>query len=258
MEALRERLQRAQRIVVICGAGISTSAGIPDFRSASGLFEKYGPEVFSLSTFTREPNSFYRFYREFRAGTYAPTPTHRFLKRLQEQGKLMRVYTQNIDGLELSVGLDPGLVVQVHGHMRTANCAQCRRWEIPIAEFDTRLDREGTVRCPRCHGARGAYLKPSIVFYGEGLPTRFRQCLENDLNIKGFGGEGRPKKAYREGPFADLMLVLGTSLQVAPIKYVPEVFPGPRVYINAEPNAIFTRYADLWIPGKCDDVVGSL
>lgn len=258
MTSLLERIQQAQRIVVVCGAGISTSAGIPDFRSSAGLFEKYGMEVFILSAFQRDPDRFYRFYQEFRQGEYQPTPTHRFLKWLQDQGKLMRVYTQNIDGLELAAGVNPELVMQVHGHLQTANCARCKKHEIPIAEFNAILDRDGAVPCPRCHGVRGAFLKPSIVFYGEGLPTRFRKCLKNDLNIKGFDPAGRPKKAYKGGPFADLMLILGTSLQVAPVKYVPAAFPGPRIYINEEPSALFSRHNDLWIPGKCDDTLKPL
>lgn len=257
MTTLAEHLARAERIVVLCGAGISTSAGIPDFRSSSGLFAKYGQEVFHLSAFYRDPQPFYQFYREFSGTEYEPTPTHHFLRRLQDAGKLMRIYTQNIDGLELKAGVDPERVVQVHGHMRTANCARCHKHEIDIATFNELVGLGVKVACPRCQGAGGAYLKPDIVFYGEGLPSSFRKCIETDLNIGGFDLTGRATRGYKEGPFADLLLVMGTSLQVAPVNYLAHNFLGPRIFINSERLLVEEQYRDVHLLGNCDEIVGS-
>ena len=115
-----ELIQEAKNIIVLTGAGISVSCGIPDFRSKNGLYAtlaKDFPELpdpqsmFCLDFFRRDPRPFFRFAKEIYPGNYTPSPSHRFIAELEKRGKLLRNYTQNIDGLETQAGIDK--VVQV-------------------------------------------------------------------------------------------------------------------------------------------------
>ena len=122
---------RASNIVVMCGAGVSVSAGIPDFRTpGTGLYDNlvdYGlpyPEaIFDSDYFPTNPAPFYRLCKDLWPGNYSPTPAHRFLARLHAHGKLRRCYTQNIDSLESAAGLPPDLVVAAHGNFDSAHVA---------------------------------------------------------------------------------------------------------------------------------------
>eukprot|EP00823_Brevimastigomonas_motovehiculus_P003651 TRINITY_DN2263_c0_g1_i1.p1 TRINITY_DN2263_c0_g1~~TRINITY_DN2263_c0_g1_i1.p1 ORF type:complete len:461 (+),score=135.96 TRINITY_DN2263_c0_g1_i1:114-1496(+) len=215
--------KKYKNIVVMCGAGISVSAGIPDFRSPSaGLYanlQKYNlvePEqMFDISFFKENPKPFYGLARELFPGTFNPTPTHYFLKLLQEKGLLLRCYSQNVDGLEFLAGLDKDLVVQAHGGFETSSCVKCH------AKCDTKEVKESIMNgkdpiCPKkdC----GGYVKPDIVFFGENLPSRFYDLIEKDFSK------------------ADLLIVLGTSLKVHPFASLIDRVPSTcvRLLLNRE------------------------
>ena len=213
-------------VVVMCGAGISVSAGIPDFRTpGTGLYDnlqKYSlprPEaVFELAYFKERPEAFCALARELAPGNFRPTATHYFLALLERKRVLRRVFTQNIDALERAAGVPPERVVEAHGSFASCRCIACQR-EHSTAWFKAALDAapRAVARCDAC----GGLVKPDIVFYGEMLPDRFRERRRADL------------------PRAQLLLVMGTSLRVGPFNtLIDDVGPGcPRLLVNREPVA---------------------
>lgn len=226
---------KAKNIVLMTGAGISVSAGIPDFRSKdTGLYanlQKYNlpnPEaVFSIDYFKENPKAFYDLSRDLLPNNFIPTPVHFFIKLLENKGILRRCYTQNIDTLERLAGVSPELLVEAHGSFGTSICTTCSA--LYSGEYfkdkitscsDNISDIDGNIipwcKCDR-EGCDGN-VKPEIVFFGEGLPERYYNLRVDDL----------------QG--CDLLIVAGTSLKVAPFSNTldlcnPKV---PRLLINLE------------------------
>ncbi|KAF9916247.1 NAD-dependent protein deacetylase sirtuin-2 [Lobosporangium transversale] len=248
----------AKNIIVMTGAGISTAAGIKDFRSpGTGLYddlEKYNlpfPEaVFDLAFFKETPRPFYHLAKHLYPGQYFPTLTHYLLPLLAKKKLLLRSYTQNIDSLERLAGLDEDLLVEAHGSFATAKCVQC---EVTTdSAWVKRHIMEGEIPyCKRCSGL----VKPSITFFGENLPLRFSTMAETDFDK------------------CDLLIVLGTSLKVEPFnKLIAKVSPKcPRLLINREKAGQelhsgfdfedkwkYTVQRDAVFLGNCDDGVQEL
>ncbi|KAA0203001.1 hypothetical protein HAZT_HAZT006704, partial [Hyalella azteca] len=192
---------RCKNIITMAGAGISTSAGIPDFRSpGSGLYsnlQKYDlpyPEaIFELGFFRQNPQPFFTLAKELYPGSFNPTPSHFFVKLLEEKGLLLRHYTQNIDTLEHVAGISESKLIEAHGSFRTAHCLGCRK----SYNQDWIKDEVFADRVPSCESC-GAVVKPDIVFFGEALPDRFYKAVATD---------------FRK---CDLLIVMGTSLTVQP------------------------------------------
>jgi NAD-dependent deacetylase len=202
-------IRRSQRIATLTGAGVSTAAGLPDFRGPKGLYvtRQYDPDmVFDILAFRRDPAPFYEFTRDFLGliDTIQPTATHRFLADLEAAGKLRVVVTQNIDSLHQKAGSIN--VVSVHGDYWTSHCLRC------ALEFDLEY-MEMAVRnaaVPYCQC--GGVIKPDIVFYGEAV---------RDL-----------ERAASEIAVSDLLLVLGSTLLVYPAAFLPEHAGGDVVVVN--------------------------
>lgn len=218
--------KEVKKIVVMCGAGISTSAGIPDFRSpGSGLYDnlqKYDlpvPEaIFEMNFFRSKPDAFYELAKDMWPGNYHPTPCHYFIKLLHEKGLLLRCYSQNIDSLECQAGLPADKLVAAHGNFDAAHIIDTDpEVEVPIAELKAAVEK-GKEGWQALREEKGGLVKPKIVFFGEALPERFAQLSDPDL----------------EG--CDLLIVLGTSLVVAPFNgLVGEANKAaPRLLINRE------------------------
>lgn len=193
----------ARHAVVLSGAGLSTHSGIPDFRSqGSGLWQKDDPmEVSSLTTFRRNPQRFYNWLRPLAESMWKaqPNPAHIALAQMERYGKLKAVMTQNIDGLHQRAGSQA--VLEVHGSLETLSCLVCGK-NYPSAEFADLFITRGVL--PRC-GVCQAVLKPDIVLFEEMLPQRtWRQ-------------------AERHCQTADVMLVIGSSLQVMPAAHLPAI-----------------------------------
>ncbi|XP_037994179.1 NAD-dependent protein deacetylase sirtuin-3, mitochondrial isoform X2 [Motacilla alba alba] len=129
------RKKECQRVVVMAGAGISTPSGIPDFRSpGSGLYSNleqydipYPEAIFELGYFFVNPKPFFTLAKELYPGNYRPNSAHYFLRLLHDKGLLLRLYTQNIDGLERVAGIPPDRLVEAHGTFATATCTVCQR-----------------------------------------------------------------------------------------------------------------------------------
>lgn len=263
-------LANCQNVIVVTGAGISTSLGIPDFRSSDGIYsrlEKYNlsdpQELFDIALFRQDPSIFYDFAKELLPEDRGYSPTHAFIRLLQDRGILLRQYTQNIDDIESSAGIKEDKLLQCHGSFKTASCLTCgnkvpghslfhdiRLGTIPkcsiCSELQTKLQQK-TSRAKRkadseddeavCYGV----MKPDITFFGEPLASEFRTQMLQDREV------------------ADLLICIGTSLQVAPVAGIPHIMPAnvPQLFISRE--CAGREYVfDLEILGQCDTVVRQL
>lgn len=282
-------IQHSKNIVVLTGAGISTSLGIPDFRSkGTGLYsrlEQCGlvsqPEdVFEIGQFREDPSIFYSVAKDIIAPMDRCTPTHSFIALLQEKGKLLTNYTQNIDNLEAVAGVRPDKLIQCHGSFATATCIECG---FQTSMEDVMEDARAGVPppCPRCEaeiaaargskkrkrkngkngkrkrasgGGRGSsdsdidddipapgIMKPDITFYGEEVPDAFSSRLtEHDHDM------------------VDLVIVIGTSLTVHPVSEIVRFLPAGVPQINISKTPIEHVDFDIDLMGPCDIVVAEL
>jgi NAD-dependent deacetylase len=181
---------------VLTGAGISTESGIPDFRSAGGIWERYDPaEVATIDAFRRDPARVWEFYALRLDALARPEPNdgHRALAELEERGWIRAVVTQNVDGLHQRAGSRN--VVEVHGSLREAECIQCGV-RVPMEDAVASLPLPP---CPEC----GEILKPGVVMFGELLPAT---AIE---------------RAQALAAEAGLLLVVGSSLEVHPVAGLP-------------------------------------
>lgn len=212
-----------QKIIVMSGAGISTSCGIPDFRTpGTGLYDNLQrfnlpqPEaVFEINYFRNNPDAFYQLAKELYPGNFTPSVTHQFINFLAKKGLLLRHYTQNIDCLDRLAGVSGELIVEAHGSFSSAHCINksCKK-EHSEQWVKEKVFSDQIPKCDKCD----ALVKPDIVFFGEGLPERFHSNHPRDLRN------------------ADLLLVIGTSLKVQPFASLTEKVRDstPRVLINLE------------------------
>jgi len=210
-----DTLARAERVVALTGAGISTESGIPDFRSAGGLWAIFDPaEYATLSCFLREPEKAWRMYRALAAALLGRRPNagHLALARLEEAGRLTGVVTQNIDGLHQAAGSRS--VLELHGEARHLQCLACGRME------PARVAHLTPGPAPHCEDC-GAFLKPNVVLFEEAV---------RDLDLAG--------DMVRQ---CDLLLVIGTSAQVVPASTLParvRAGGGSILEFNLEPTEL--------------------
>ena len=199
-EHLAELIAAHQPCVTLTGAGVSTESGIPDFRSASGLWAEFDPfEYGSIDAFRRDPERVWRFYApRFAMLTDAePNAAHHALAELERRGLVAAVVTQNIDLLHERAGSCE--VIEVHGSMRSSTCPRCAT-RYDLAHVLELLEHEGAPPCAAC----GAVLKPDVVFFGELLP------------------ETAMERATQLARSARLLLVVGSSLEVYPVAALPQ------------------------------------
>ena len=249
LEAVADYIKKrnVRRVVVMNGAGISTSAGIPDFRSPdTGLYANlarlnlpYAEAVFDISYFRNNPRPFYELAHELYPGKYRPTVAHSFISLLHAKGMLLKSFTQNIDCLEREAGVPGDKIVEAHGSFATQRCIECKR-EYP----DDRIREAVAIKeVPYCERTGcGGLVKPDIVFFGEALPESFH--LNRSLPAQ-----------------ADLAIVMGTSLTVQPFASLPSFVreETPRILINKERvGGLGSRPDDVLLLGDCDEGVRKL
>ncbi|CAH2353098.1 NAD-dependent protein deacetylase Hst2p [[Candida] railenensis] len=258
LKPLVEAIEAGDKITFFLGAGISTSAGIPDFRSPkTGLYANlaklnlpFAEAVFDIDYFKESPQAFYTLADDLYPGKFKPTVFHYFVKLIQDKGLLQRVYTQNIDTLERLAGVKEEYIVEAHGSFAYNHCVDCGE-EMSIEELRKHMKTKGTGAsgavgipvCPTCSG----YVKPDIVFFGEGLPSRFFEMWEKD------------------GDDVEIAIVAGTSLTVHPFASLPsEILDEEtiRVLINNEAVGDFKkgyrRDTDILALNDCDSVARSI
>ncbi|KAM5431725.1 Sir2 histone deacetylase Hst2 [Microsporum ferrugineum] len=237
--------KKACKIVVMTGAGISTSAGIPDFRSPdTGIYANLArlelprPQaVFDISYFRQNPHPFYALAREMFPGKFRPTITHSFIRLLHDKGLLLKLFTQNIDCLERKAGVPGDMIIEAHGSFATHSCIDCKA-SYPDDLMAKAIASSDIPSCTECKGL----VKPDIVFFGEALPENF------------FANRDVPAQA-------DLCIVMGTSLSVQPFASLPSLCreETPRILVNLEQaGSLGSRADDVLILGDCDSGVRRL
>jgi NAD-dependent deacetylase len=230
-------IRSAHHAIVLTGAGSSTPSGIPDFRSpGSGLWTRYSPmDVASLSTFRYQPEKFFEWLRPLASEMIQaqPNPSHIAFSKLENNGNVKAIITQNIDGLHQKAGSKK--VIEVHGSLNSLSCIGCYR-QYPSDGFLEAYIQNGDIPyCPNCN----RILKPDVVLFEEQLPVR--SWL----------------KAKRETNACDLMIVAGSSLQVTPVAGLPmQAFENRAkiIMINKTPTYI-DECAEVVFYGDVADIV---
>uniref|UniRef100_T1HBF6 protein acetyllysine N-acetyltransferase n=1 Tax=Rhodnius prolixus TaxID=13249 RepID=T1HBF6_RHOPR len=259
LEDVIQLLQTCSKIIVLTGAGVSVSCGIPDFRSKDGVYARLAVDfpnlpdpqaMFDITYFRQDPRPFFKFAKEIYPGQFKPSPCHRFIKMLEKQKKLLRNYTQNIDTLEKVAEIEN--VVECHGSFATASCTRCGH-KVTSDDIKEDVFNQSIPFCPECNKSSQEHttleagvltdrgiMKPDIVFFGEGLPERFHDAMAFDKDK------------------CDLLIVIGSSLKVRPVALIPSSLPGhiPQVLINRErlPHMNF----DVELLGDSDVIVDHL
>lgn len=221
LQRAAEMLRNAHHAVALTGAGLSTPSGIPDFRSHyTGLWDQVDPmEVASIFGFRRQPAAFFDWVRPLTRTIVEaqPNPAHYALAELETQGILKALITQNIDMLHSRAGTQ--MLYEVHGHLRESTCVECFQTFPSETFLDNFINTGAIPHCPVCDGI----LKPNVILFGEALPVKV-------LNA-----------AQREAQGCDLMLIAGSSLEVAPASELPliAIAHGAQIIlINFEPTYI--------------------
>ncbi len=234
VKTLKQWIENSDNVVFFGGAGVSTESGIPDFRSVDGLYNlkyDYPPEtIISHTFFMRDPEEFYRFYKDKMIYTDAkPNACHLKLAKLEAEGKLKAVITQNIDGLHQLAGSRE--VLELHGTIHKNRCMHCgKKYELEYI-----VSSDGVPKC-----SCGGTVKPEVVLYEEGLDDNtVRKSVEYIRN-------------------ADILIIGGTSLTVYPAAGLLQYYRGDKlVLINKSPTP-YDSDADLLIADKIGEVFSQL
>ncbi len=239
VEALAELVRRSERVVALTGAGISVPSGIPDFRTpGEGLWSKVDPmKVANIEAFHRDTRAFWDFSRP-RFDMLAdkePNAAHLALAELERAGRLEAVITQNIDRLHRSAGTRE--LIEVHGSVDTSSCTTCgASW--PLEQVEALFDEDGIAVCTGCMGK----VKPDVVLFGEMLPV---EAIERAREL----AEG-----------ADLMLCIGSSLEVFPAAGLPELTlaHGGSVAVVTKGPTPYDGDAEIRLDGDVAEVLPAL
>lgn len=219
LEKICELINKSNKIVILTGAGISTSCGIPDFRGPTGIYSYVGkkynlpyPEaVFDIDYFHKRPQPFFDFSKEIFINKPQPSFAHKFIAALEKANKLNLLVTQNIDMLHELAGNKK--MIACHGTYHTAHCTGCGKKYL-LEEYETKLKDGEIIKC-EC----SAIVKPDIVFFGESLPENFIDFLNSPTPT-------------------DLVIVVGTSLTVQPASLLPmairQQYNIPMILINKD------------------------
>jgi NAD-dependent deacetylase len=237
--------RQSKHAVSLTGAGLSTPSGIPDFRSTgTGLWSRDEPmEVASLSTFRTAPERFFEWFRPLASQIYnaQPNPAHLSLAELEKAGRIHSIMTQNIDMLHQKAGSQT--VIEMHGTMQTLTCTQCYYQVEAALQLDAFVETGKIPRCPKCC----QILKPDVILFGEQLP------------------QAAWFKAQREARQCDLMLVVGSSLEVLPVAGLPMqaldrgahliIVNNAQTYLNVRADVVIPEDVAVIIPAIVEKVL---
>ena len=232
LEKAVDLIKNSKNVVVLTGAGVSTESGIPDFRSPGmGFWEKIDPmQALSTSVLLNNPERFYQVgFKILTSMQKAETNvSHRVLAALEAQGHISTIITQNIDGLHQKAGSKK--VLEVHGHIRNGYCMQCGE-VMTLENMIIKVElKEIPPKCSSCNGD----VRPSVVLFGDQLPQIF------DV-------------AWNEAEKSDLLIVIGSSLEVGPVNYLAQICEKLMI-INMSPTA-YDHRAILTLNGKASEIL---
>lgn len=243
LEKAAKIISSAKNLIALTGAGISTESGIPDFRSPGGLWTKVDPGEFSIDRFLQNPARFWKMSidlkksGDFDLASAVPNAAHYSLAKMERSGLMKCVITQNVDNLHQKAGSIE--VVEFHGNLLRAICMKCKSLE-PIEKVEQRIT-SGQQETPRCNDC-GGLLKPDAVFFGEPIPSKAMMISQI------------------QSQKCDVLLVIGTSLQVFPAAQIPIVAkmktpPATIIEINREPSALHSQVTDLLVLGSAGEIL---
>ncbi len=234
-ENLKKLLSESNNIVFFGGAGVSTESNIPDFRSPKGIYKtksKYGrspEEMLGYTFFKNHPEEFYKFYKKDMIFKEAqPNSAHLALAKLEKEGKLKAIVTQNIDGLHQKAGNKE--VLELHGSVHRNYCMECGE------RYDLDYVMEGSIvpKCEKC----GGIVRPDVVLYEEGL----------DMDVV--------KEAIRYISLADVLIIGGTSLAVYPAAGLIDYYQGNKLVLINKSKTPYDSRANLVIYDSIGKVLG--
>lgn len=245
IEFAADLFRQSKHAVVLTGAGLSTPSGIPDFRSTgTGLWSRDEPmDVASLSTFRTEPERFFEWFRPLARQIFnaRPNPAHCALADLEKAGHIDSIITQNIDTLHQKAGSKT--VIEMHGSMQTLTCTQCYHQTDVEPYLDSFVEKGEIPHCPKCNQT----LKPDVILFGEQLP------------------QTAWFKAQREARHCDLMLVIGSSLEVLPVAGLPMqaldhgahliIINNTQTYLNVRADVAILEDVAMIIPAIAERVL---
>jgi len=229
-------IANAKHLVAFTGAGISVESGIPAFRGENGIWSKYDPSILDIDYFCSHPSEswkaisqiFYQFFLDAR-----PNPAHYLLSRLEKEGMLQSVITQNIDNMHYEAGNSQ--VIEYHGNSKWLKCSQCgERYELSDISLDPLP--------PRCK-EDSEVLKPDFVFFGEGIPPEAASQSVDEVSL------------------ADVVLIIGSTGEVMPAAMLPSIAKskGAQVIeINPKPSSFTSSLTDLFLQGPAARVCAEL
>ncbi|MFX1560829.1 MAG: NAD-dependent deacetylase [Promethearchaeota archaeon] len=232
----KELVFKSKKITALTGAGISVDSGIPDFRSEGGLWERYDPhEYATIESFMQNPTKFWTMGRELAETILKAEPNnaHKGLVKLEKDGKLIGIITQNIDNLHQAAGSER--VVELHGNYLRAYCIECNAEYVGETVHESVVNGEIPPRCEKCNGV----LKSEAILFGEPLP------------------EAAMSKAAELCRTTDLMLVIGTSLTIYPAAFLPQLAKnsGAKIILVSLEGINRDSVADIVIRGRATEVI---
>jgi NAD-dependent deacetylase len=234
IEELESMIKECNNIVAFTGAGVSTASGLKDFRSKDGIYHlklEYdeSPEyMLSHECFYDNTDMFYDFYKKYMNCNVEPNITHKYLKKLEDTGKLKAIVTQNIDGLHTKAGSTN--VLEIHGTIYKNYCMECGKKFKPEDVFNSK----GVPRC-EC----GGIIRPEVTLYGEMIPPAFDEAI----------------KAIT---YADTLIVAGTSLMVYPAANLVRYFGGKHLILINKDKTQYDDIAEITIHGDMKDIFNKL
>ncbi|MCC7117240.1 MAG: NAD-dependent deacylase [Anaerolineales bacterium] len=245
IEFAADLIRQSKRAVALTGAGLSTPSGIPDFRSeGTGLWAHDEPlDVASLQTFRTAPEKFFAWFRPLAGQIYhaQPNVAHLALAALEKAGKLVSIITQNIDLLHQKAGSNS--VIETHGSLQTLTCTQCYQRVNAEPYVDAFIETGDLPHCSTC----GGVLKPDVILFGEQLP------------------QAAWMKAQTAARQCDLMIVIGSSLEVLPVAGLPmqalergahlAIVNHTPTYLNVRADVVFDQDVSLVIPAIVEKVL---
>ncbi len=243
MQRAQELLHRAQRIVVLTGAGVSTESGIPDYRSGAIVWKQYDTRHFQWEQFLASEESRRKYWEMSQdfflvLRTAQPNAAHQAIAELERQGKLLAIVTQNVDRLHQAAGVPGPKVIELHGNEHVVGCLNCGRRFPREDVYQWIVNGVAVPHCPGCQGI----LKPDSIAFGQPMPAE--ECQRALDAVRG----------------ADLLLVVGTSLSVQPAASLPVLAlrQGTRtILVNLEPTD-FDPLADVVLRGPCGVMIREL
>ncbi|KAF8422055.1 DHS-like NAD/FAD-binding domain-containing protein [Tirmania nivea] len=291
-------LKNSKNIIVLTGAGISTSLGIPDFRSKdNGLYARLAglglsdpQEVFDIDVFQEDPTIFYSIAKDILPSTDKFSPTHAFIELLQSKNKLLTQYTQNIDNLETRAGIKPEKLIQCHGSFATASCVKCKH-KVPGETIFPDLHAGRVAKCDMClrkateaakvgrkrkrGGGQKSGRESTGSIGGGGRKQRYSEdssADEDEIMFQEAGvmkpditffGEHLPASFHdrlidHDREKCDLLICIGTSLKVAPVSEIIGFLPPNVPQIYISKTPVTHVEFDVELLGSCDDVVFEL